>query len=383
MAHTITYLTQIQFGFGALSDLPDALQAQGVTRPLFVTDKGIVAAGLMAKAAQASGVSAPVIYDGTPPNPTEAASGEALAVYRDNDCDGIVAVGGGSPIDLAKAVAIRVNHHEPLDRYAVIEGGLARIVQPLPPLIAIPTTAGTGSEVGRGAIISFDDGRKLGLISPRLIPAVAICDPELTLGLPPLQTAATGMDALTHCIETYLSPKFNPPAEAIALDGLRRAARSIERAYRDGSDRAAREDMMIAALHGGMTFQKGLGAVHALSHPLGGLKTISLHHGTLNAVLLPIVLRYCQDAAPEKFAVLREVLGLPAGASLSGYVEDLNRRLGLPRTLAEMGVTPDVIEPIADAALLDHSHASNARPFSRDEYRAILQEAISGTPPAA
>lgn len=380
MAHPINYLTQIQFGFGALSELAIVLDAHKVARPLFVTDQGIVAAGLFSKAIEASGIKSPVVFDKTPSNPTESASTEALSVYRENGCDGIVAVGGGSPIDLAKAVAIRVHHHDPLDTYAVINGGLNRIVNPIPPLIAVPTTAGTGSEVGRGAIISFDDGRKLGLISPKLIPTVAICDPDLTMGLPPLQTAATGMDALTHCIETYLSPKFNPTAEAIALDGLQRASRSLERAFKDGSDRQAREDMMVAALHGGLTFQKGLGAVHALSHPLGGLKSVNLHHGTLNAVLLPIVLRYCESAAEEKFAVLRRTLGLAQGASLPSYIRDLNSRLNLPSTLGEMGVKRDVVDHIASAALLDHSHATNARPFSREEYRDILIEAITGTP---
>ncbi|MBO0347047.1 iron-containing alcohol dehydrogenase [Roseibium sp. CAU 1637] len=380
MADLINYLTSIRFGFGSAGDLSSELEAQGIRCPLFVTDKGIVAAGLLKRTVATNGITSPIVFDETPPNPTDTAAAAALRVYRDRNCDGIVALGGGSPIDLAKAVALMVHHHEPLVRYAVIEGGLARIVHEFPPLIAIPTTAGTGSEVGRGAIISFKDGRKLGLISPKMIPTVAICDPELTLGLPPLQTAATGMDALTHCIETYLSPRFNPTAEAIALDGLRRAAHNIEIAFRDGTNRQARQEMMIAALHGGMTFQKGLGSVHALSHPLGGLKSVSLHHGTLNAVLLPIVLRLCEGAAPEKSAVLREVLGVAPGASLANYVSDLNKKLELPSTLGELGVSLDVVPAIAEAAMLDHSHASNVRPMSLHEYRAILTEAITGKP---
>ncbi len=194
-------------------------------------------------------------------------------------------------------MALLATHPGPLANYAAILGGVPKITAATAPVVAIPTTAGTGSEVGRAALITLSDGRKLGFISPHLIPKAAICDPELTLGLPPRLTAATGMDAVTHCVETYLSPRFNPPAEAIALDGLARAVGSIERAVADGTDRTARQELMMAALEGGLTFQKGLGAVHALSHPLGGLKEPSLHHGTLNAVLLPAVLRFNEPHA--------------------------------------------------------------------------------------
>ncbi|PWV97766.1 alcohol dehydrogenase class IV [Hoeflea marina] len=378
MSDIINYLTTIRFGYGAIDELAEGLAGLGARRPLFVTDAGIVSAGLLEQALGAAGMQGAPVYDRTPPNPTADAVYAALDVYRSEGCDSVVAVGGGSPIDLGKAVALLVNHTEPLHRYAVIEGGLGRITNAVPPLVAIPTTSGTGSEVGRGAIISFADGRKLGLISPKLIPALAICDPGLTLGLPPVQTAATGMDALTHCIETYLSPKFNPPADAIALDGLGRAARHIRRAYRDGSDREARQEMMIAALEGGMTFQKGLGAVHALSHPLGGLRNVSLHHGTLNAAILPIVLRYCKDAAPAKFAVLRQTIGLEADADLAAWVTGLNTDLGLPHSIGEMGVGLDVVADIAQAAMRDHSHASNVRPMTLEEYESILAEVISG-----
>ncbi|TYR36451.1 iron-containing alcohol dehydrogenase [Mesorhizobium microcysteis] len=378
MSDMITYLSSIRFGDGAVEALAGDIATLGVKNPLFVTDAGIVAAGLLERAMLAAGRNDAPVFDGTPPNPTAEAVYSALDLYRDAGCDGIVAVGGGSPIDLAKAVALLVNHHEPLERYAVIEGGLARIVNPLPPLIAIPTTAGTGSEVGRGALISFSDGRKLGLISPKLIPSFAICDPEMTLGLPPMQTAATGMDAITHCIETYLSPKFNPPAEAIALDGLKRGVRNIRRAYEDGSDRSARREMMMAALEGGLTFQKGLGSVHALSHPLGGLRDVALHHGMLNAAILPIVLRYCSEAAPDKFAVLRETIGIGPQADLAEYIADLSVSLGLPQTIGQFGVKSDVVPTIAQAAMRDHSHATNVRPMSLVEYERILEEVISG-----
>jgi iron-containing alcohol dehydrogenase-like protein len=234
-------------------------------------------------------------------------------------------------------------------------------------MIAIPTTAGTGSEVGRAAMINVD-GRKLDFISPHLFPVRALCDPALTLGLPSLLTAATGMDALTHCIETYLSPLVNPPAEAIALDGAQRAARSIGAATANGSNRDARWDMMMASMEGALTFQKGLGAVHAMAHPLGALDGLPLHHGTLNAVLLPAVLRFNAPAAPEKYARLRQVIGTQR--ELSEWVADLNAALGLPDGLAAMGVPADVLPRIAEHAEQDPSTETNARPASRDDWRA-------------
>ena len=212
----ITYLTRIQFDFGALALVPEELAALGIARPLVATDKGIVACGLLARlTAVLPADTAATVFDATPANPTEAAVRAALSLYREADCDGLIALGGGSSIDLAKAVALLVEHPQPLAQYAMVEGGVARITPAVAPLIAIPTTAGTGSEVGRGALITLADGRKLGLVSPHLIPKVAICDPELRLGLPPWLTAATGMDALAHCLETFLSPRVNPPAEAM------------------------------------------------------------------------------------------------------------------------------------------------------------------------
>ena len=231
----ITYLTHIRFGYGTLGELPEDLAALGIRRPLIVTDKGIVAAGLVERLFDVlSSDNRRLVFDDVPTNPTEEAALEAVEVYRDEDCDGLIALGGGSPIDLAKAVALLATHPEPLSQYAMIEGGVARITPKVAPLIAIPTTAGTGSEVGRGAVMNLSDGRKLGFISPHLIPKRAICDPELTLGLPPWLTAATGMDALSHCIETFLTPNYNPPAEGIALDGARRIVLHLERAVEDG-----------------------------------------------------------------------------------------------------------------------------------------------------
>jgi 4-hydroxybutyrate dehydrogenase len=373
----ITYLTRIQFGAGALSCLASELGTLNARTPMILTDRGVVAAGLAARVAAMLPGKAPV-FDETPGNPTEAAMRQAAAAYAQGGCDSIVAVGGGSSIDLAKAVALIVSHPEPLARYAAILGGVARITAAMPPVIAIPTTAGTGSEVGRAALITLDDGRKLGFISPHLIPNVAICDPELTLGLPPLLTAATGMDAISHCIETFLSPRFNPPADAIALDGLSRAVRWLPTAFADGADLVARSEMMMAALQGGMCFQKGLGAVHAMSHPLGGLETPRLHHGTLNAVIMPAVLRMSEAFAGAKYARLRSAIGLAPDADLAAFVEALNRRLGLPASLTAMGVPSDCLPRMIEGAMLDHSSATNPRPMTAADYAVLFDQAMAG-----
>jgi alcohol dehydrogenase class IV len=374
----ITYLTTIRFASGALAGIGGDLSELGIEAPLIVADEGLVRTGLVdrLKAALPSGADVPV-FSGTPTNPTVQAVHAALDMYRSHGCDGLLAIGGGSPIDLAKGVALLSTHSGPLEQYAAILGG-GPMIGPVAPVIAIPTTAGTGSEVGRAALISLEDGRKLGFISPHLIPRRAVCDPDLTLGLPPALTAATGMDAITHCIETFLSPRFNPPADAIALDGLVRAMGTIERAVLTGDDQSARSEMMMAALQGGLTFQKGLGAVHALSHPLGGLKQVSLHHGTLNAVLLPAVLEFNRSHAAEKYDVIHQRLGLSPGADLAEHIRGLNVRIGLPSTLAQMGVPRDVLPAIAAAALKDHSAATNPRPASEEDYREILEAAYSG-----
>lgn len=373
---TINYLTTIQFDFGAVKLLPAELERLGIRRPLLVTDKGVRAAGLLGRVIETLGASPAVVYDETPPNPTEDAVLAATDVFREGDCDGVVALGGGSAIDLGKAVALLATHPAPLQQYAAVEGGAARITAKVAPLVAIPTTAGTGSEVGRGSVIVMGSGRKLGLLSPHLLPKVAICDPELTLGLPPMLTAATGMDALAHCIETFIASAVNPTADAIALDGLRRGIGHIERATRDGSDREARSNMMIAAFEGALAFQKGLGAVHALSHPLGAVPGISLHHGTLNAVLLPAVLRFNRPAIGAKYDQLAEAMGLAPGADPAEAIAALNVRLGLPAGLQAMGVSRDVLPGIAQAAMKDHCHATNPRAATAEDYLRMLEESF-------
>lgn len=373
----ITYLTKIQFDFGALALLPGELANVQIMRPLIVADKGVVAAGLVERVRATLPAEMSVsVYDGTPENPTEAAVLDALKMFREQGCDGLIGLGGGSPLDLAKAVRLLATHPGPLAQYAAIEGGVARISPSLAPMIAIPTTAGTGSEVGRGALITLADGRKLGLVSPYLIPDVAICDPELTLGLPRGVTAGTGMDAIAHCVETFCSPLVNPPAEAIALDGLMRASRHIERVCADGSDRQARWEMMMAAMEGAMAFQKGLGAVHAMSHPLGSLQSPRLHHGTLNAVVLPAVLRFNHAELTDKLPRLATAMGLKPGADVADAIQDLNARLGLPPGLKAMGVTPDILPAMAEAAVKDHCNGTNPRKAVVADYMGLLQAAM-------
>jgi hypothetical protein len=378
----ILYLTRIEIEFGASQLLPAECERVGIRRPIVVTDAGVRAAGVLDEALAAF-VTRPEVFDQTPSNPTEAAVRLAVAQLKAAGCDGLIAIGGGSSIDLAKGVAIAATHDGPLTHYATIEGGAGRISPKVLPLIAVPTTAGTGSEVARGAILIVDDGRKLGFHNWELLPKAAICDPALTLKLPPLLTAATGMDAIAHCMETFMAPAFNPPADGIALEGLRRGWASVERATRDGQDRDARLDMMCASVHGAMAFQKGLGCVHSLSHSLGGLNP-RLHHGTLNAVFLPTVIRFNAGAESVRregrLPRMAQAMGLGEGLSheaaaeaVATAVTALNARLGLPPGLGAMGVDASLHEAIIEHALLDHCHKTNPRLASAADYQEMLQ----------
>ncbi|WP_175944341.1 iron-containing alcohol dehydrogenase [Caballeronia sp. BCC1704] len=379
----IFYLTHIHLGYDSLDMLQSECARIGMKRPLVITDKGVAAAGLSARVIESAKLGALPVFDDTPSNPTEAMVIQAAAQYKREGCDGLIAVGGGSSIDLAKGVAIAATHDEPLTHYATIEGGSGKITERAAPLIAVPTTSGTGSEVARGAIIILNDGRKLGFHSWHLLPKSAICDPALTLGLPPGLTAATGMDAIAHCIETFLAPAFNPPADGIALDGLERAWANIERATRDGQDRDARLNMMSASMQGAMAFQKGLGCVHSLSHPLGGLAVngrTSLHHGTLNAVVLPAVLRFNESAptvvAERRFERMRRVMNLADNADVAQALHDMTERLGLPTRLSQMGVDVSMFDKVVKGALADHCHKTNPREASADDYRRMLMESL-------
>ena len=353
---SINYLTRIEFGEGEIRRLPEFLGQLGSMRPLIATDRGLRASGLVERVTDLLGASA-AVFDATPSNPTEEAVLEAYALYKDSGCDGVIGLGGGSALDLAKGVPLLSGHDGPLAQYTLVAGGLTRIHNRICPMIAIPTTAGTGSEVGRAAVIITAEGRKLGIISPYMLPSIALCDPELTYGLPPKLTAATGMDAISHCLETYMAPAFNPPADAIALDGLVRGWQAIETATQNGADRSARKEMMICALEGAMAFQKGLGAVHALTHPLGAIRQLNLHHGTLNAVLMPAVLRFNHGVIGDKWGRLARLLGEAPDVAIAR----LNERLGMPSGLAAMGVTDDMLPGIAADAMKDHCHATNPR----------------------
>jgi alcohol dehydrogenase class IV len=307
----------------------------------------------------------------------------ASDLYLAQGCDGLIAVGGGSSIDLAKGVAILATHPGELKTYATIEGGSNLITDRVAPLIAVPTTAGTGSEVARGAIVIVNDGRKLGFHSWHLVPKAAILDPALTLALPPTLTAATGLDAIAHCLETFMAPAINPPADGIALDGLTRGWAHIERATQDGQDREARWNMMSASMQGAMAFQKGLGCVHSLSHSLGGVNP-RLHHGTLNAMFLPAVVMFNAPAESmrrdRRLQRIAHAIGLPgcddAGTEVAAAIRALNARLGLPNGLAAMGVTADLFERVIDGAMADHCHKTNPRIATREDYRAMLDASM-------
>lgn len=375
----IYYVTQIQFDFGAVRLLQQECQRVGITKPLVVTDAGVRAAGVLQKALDALAGIPCAVFDETPSNPTEAAVRAAAAIYRAQGCDGLVAVGGGSAIDCAKGVAIAATHEGPLTHYATIEGGSPRITDRVAPLIAVPTTSGTGSEVARGAIIIVDDHRKLGFHSWHLVPKTAICDPELTLGLPPKLTAATGMDAIAHCMETFMAAPFNPPADGIALDGLERGWGHIERATSDGGDREARLNLMSASMQGAMAFQKGLGCVHSLSHSLGGVDP-RLHHGTLNAMFLPAVVRFNAQAPnvqkERRLDRMAHAMGLRSGNDIPDAIRDMSARLGLPSGLAAMGVQREWFDKIIDGAMADHCHKTNPREASRADYVQMLEASM-------
>ena len=372
----LSFLTTTHFDHGAITQLQKSLDRNNIKRPLIATDKGIVAAGILdtVRSAMNNAASAPV-FDETPGNPTERAVMAASAVYESENCDGVIALGGGSAMDLGKTVALLAGSGGPLGQFDPLKGG-NKLVKAIAPVVAIPTTSGTGSEVSLGMVIIMDDGRKLTFGNPKFIPTVAICDPELTLGLPPLLTAATGMDAITHCIEAFLTPTVNPPADGIGLDGLWRGWRNIAAAVKDGSDRDARWEMMMASTEGAHAFTMGLGAVHAMSHAIGRREDLRLHHGTLNAVILPAVLRFNEPVCEEKYDRLRTTMGLPSNADLAAAIETLNAKIGIPSGLGAMGISEDMIEDFVPHALADLAHRTNPREASAEDYAALFKQAM-------
>tara|TARA_Y100000052_G_scaffold27515_2_gene35890 strand:+ start:7333 stop:8391 length:1059 start_codon:yes stop_codon:yes gene_type:complete len=347
-----------------------------ISRPFVVTDPGIKQVGLLDKVVENIPGDYEVFAE-TEANPTEKQVMEVAAQYKASGCDGIIALGGGSSMDLAKAVGLMASHEGPLEQYGATVGG-GKLIKNIPPLIAIPTTAGTGSEVSVGAVVIQSNGLKQTFASPKLVPATAICDPELTLGLPAGLTAATGMDAVTHCIEAVLAPQINPPAEGIGLEGLGRAVGDgwLKKAVLDGSDKDARWNMMMASLEGALAFVKGLGAVHALSHAAGRLSDLKLHHGTLNAVFLPHVLRVNEGSAPTKYHRLRQMMNLPEGADLGDAIEELNDAIGIPKKLSDIGLSMDHGSGIVEYAMKDLAHYGNPRPLEQAEYEKIYETAL-------
>ena len=373
---TLTYLTTTHFDFGAVQKIPTELRRAGISKPFIATDNGVCAAGLVEIAIEAIGSDVPIsIFDETPGNPTESAVLKAFEQYKGDSCDGILAIGGGSSMDLGKAVALLAGSGGPLAQFDPLAGGAKR-VQSVAPLIAMPTTAGTGSEVSVGFVIIMDDGRKLTFASPLFVPKAAICDPELTLGLPQMMTAATGMDAITHCIEAFLTPTVNPPADGVALDGLWRGWRNLPQAVKDGNNRDARWQMMMCSTEGAMSFIKGLGAVHAMSHAAGRIERLNLHHGTLNAVFLPAVLRFNASECDEKFERLRQVIGLAQGADLAEAVAAMNADIGLPSGLQAMGLEEEDIPDLIAYAKKDLSALTNPRNATDEDYEAMIRESF-------
>jgi len=369
---TLHYLTDIFFEPGIVGQTRAICGHLEIHRPLIVTDSGILELGLTQHLELGS---APV-FSNVRPNPTAEDVEAGLAAYREHACDGVVGFGGGSPIDCAKAISLLATHSDPLESYAMIHGGAARITANKPPVVAIPTTAGTGSEVGRAALISFGSGKKLAIIGKSIIPDAAVCDPELTLNLPPFLTAATGMDALSHCVETFCSPRFNPVADAIAMDGLRRAWKSLPRVMDDPGNMGLRSAMMMASTEGALAFQKGLGLIHSLSHPLGSLPDKPLHHGTLNAIFLPHVVRFNGPTCREKLQSMAESMDVkPDPDSVADAFQSLIGSLGLPLRLRDIGVSETDLQFIPGAALRDHSTPSNPRPFTESDCSEILRQA--------
>ena len=374
----LNYFNRPYFENGAIKKISEVLKSNGIKNPLICTDPGLSSIGMTDKIRNLISEDFSLsFYEETPANPTENAVNEALELYKINGCDGVIGFGGGSSIDLAKAVALMANHEGDLINYSVNEGGYGKIAQTVP-MIAIPTTSGTGSEVSVGSLITMNDGRKLIFASPYLMPDAAICDPELTIGLPPLLTAGAGMDALTHCIEAILSPINDPPAEAVGIDGIEKIIKEegLVRACKDGKDIEARWNMMMASTEGAMAFSKGLGAVHSMSHALGANQEQRLHHGTLNAVILPAVLRFNQNHVGNKYSRIARAMGKKESVNLANEIEKLNENIGMPSNLTDMGVTEDMIPKLVAHAITDPSNLTTPRVPTQEEWEKLFLESM-------
>ena len=367
--HRFSFPTAIVFGPGAVQELPAECERRGLLRPLLVTDRGLrrtpvfdVVQKLLPNAA---------VFDAVDPNPTEQNVADGVAAYLAAGCDSVIAVGGGSPLDAGKAIRLKVTHPLPLADYDDLIGGDARITRNLPPFIALATTSGTGSEVGRSAVITLKaTNRKTVIFSPFLIADVVLNDPELTLGLPAAVTAGTGMDALTHNFEAYVARGYHPICDGIGLAGVKLCAEHLPRLARDPKDLEARTGMMMASMMGAIAFQKGLGATHSLAHPLSS--EFAMHHGTANAVLLPAVIEFNSTVVAERLAELSDVLGGPDSATA---VRRLNAMLGIVPRLRDYGIPEGALEMLAAKAFKDGCHQLNPRPCSEADLLRLYREA--------
>ncbi|MCY4462817.1 MAG: iron-containing alcohol dehydrogenase [Albidovulum sp.] len=366
----IQYLTRIQFGFGAISLLGDEIRRLGASNPLVITDRGIAEAGILDRVLSCLGASRHVLYDRATRNPSESSLKECLELWTGEECDCAVAAGGGSVLDLSKAVALLASHGGEFADYGVHSDGLRKIGK-VAPHIAIPTAAGTGAEIGRACVMTLENGRICVAVDLNMIADCVICDPELTESLPPDMTAATGIDALSHGIEAYLSTSENPPADAIALDCVARAAKWLKPATENGRNKSARWNMMMAALEGGMVLQKSLGGAHAMATPL---EENGIHHGAIIAVVLPHVLRFNARAAAGRIRDLEKAAGTES--HLFDWVDMLNKELNLPKRLGELGAQGKDIPKLAELAAKSHLSATNPRRAGVDEYRELYAAAL-------
>ncbi|MXU64286.1 iron-containing alcohol dehydrogenase [Oceanomicrobium pacificus] len=374
-----SYPTAIRFGAGRIKELGDACKAAGISNPLFVTDRGLASLPVTATALDildAAGLGR-ALFSEVDPNPNEKNLAAGVAAFKAGGHDGVVAFGGGSGLDLGKAVAFMAGQTRPVWDFEDVDDWWTRAnADAIAPIIAVPTTAGTGSEVGRASVITNSETHvKKIIFHPKFLPTIVIADPELTVGMPKAITAGTGMDAFAHCLEAFSSPIYHPMSQGIALEGMRLVKENLSRAFADGTDLEARAHMMSAAAMGAVAFQKGLGAVHALSHPVGAV--YNTHHGTTNAVVIPPVLRFNRPAIEDRIAQAAAYLGIAGGFDgFYDYVVALNAELGIPDRLAALGVGTDRIDEMAAMAIEDPSAGGNPVELTLDAARDLFKASI-------
>ena len=374
-----SYPTAVKLGAGRIRELADHCKALGMKRPLLVTDRGLATMAIPGRALdilEAGGLGRAIFAD-VDPNPNDRNLDDGVRAFKAGGHDGVVAFGGGSGLDLGKCVAFMAGQTRPVWDFEDVGDWWTRAsVEGIAPIVAVPTTAGTGSEVGRASVITNSQTHTKKIIfHPKFLPGVTICDPELTVGMPKAITAGTGMDAFAHCLEAYSSPFFHPMSQGIALEGMRLVKTYLPRAYADGSDIEARTQMMAAAAMGAVAFQKGLGAIHSLSHPVGAV--YHTHHGTTNAVVMPPVLRFNRPAIEERIAAAAAYLGIAGGFDgFYDFVLGLRSDLGIPDKLGALGVGTDRIDELAEAAVADPSTGGNPVELTVDAARRLLLESI-------